>query len=126
MTLIEKCASILADGYKKDPFLGSVALEKWKKLLEVFPDRFMLYDNCVVVFLRLDQENFDLLKRGQINLTDHKVLLPLFWLNGEHVHVISVVGGGVRKLKFLGNYLMDKSLSWFRPDMSKLVVYERS
>jgi len=126
MTFIEFCAKRLAAGYKYDSFLCRVPLSKWEMLLRCFSDRFFLYNDCVVVFLRLDQENYDRLKNGLLNLTDPKVLLPLFRLNGSHVHVVSVVGSGVKSLKFLADYLMDKSLSWYRPDMSKLVVFERS
>lgn len=126
MTLVDYCTEKIVKGYALSSYSSKFDKKSVKLLLTVFPDRFLLYKDSVVVYLRLSDVNFESLKAGALDLTDPKALLPLFKDEGRHTHVICVVSDSVKDMLFLGNYLKDKSLSWFRPDMSKLVVYERS
>jgi hypothetical protein len=125
MTLIDFCAEKIVSGYGikcgvKYDLLGI------KMLLACFPDRFLSYRNTVAIFLLLTDETFATLKRGELDLTDHKVILPLFKEDGGNVHIVGVVSDSVRDMVFLCRYIKRTSLSWYRPDMSKLVIYERS
>lgn len=110
----------------KDAYGGEVFdLNMIRSLLMLFPDRLLHVGESLCIFLLLTDESFAALKAGFLDITKPEVIMPLFYECGANVHVISLVSKGVGNIKHLGDILKGKSISWFRPDMSKLVVFER-
>lgn len=126
MTLVDYCANCLVKGYAMSRYGMKFDLTGVKLLLQFFPDRFLSYRDTVAIFLRLSDVSFASLKRGELDLKNPKVLIPLFKEDGDNIHIIGVVSSSVRDMLFLCRYLKQKSLSWYTPDMSRLVCFERS
>lgn len=117
-----KVAEQLRNAYGGESF----DLNQIRTFLALFPDRLLHVGDSLCIFVLLTDDSFKMLKNGFLDITKPDVLFRLFHEDGPNVHVISLVSKGVGNIKHLGDMLKGKTLSWFRPDMSRLVVFERS
>lgn len=122
---LDFCVSRICKGYSLSRYSKLFDEVSVRNLLTLFPGCYVRYRNTVVIFLRLSDYSFWLLKNNFLDLTDFRVLIPLFREQGSHIHVISLVSDSLVDILHVGKGLRDKSLSWFRPNMSKLVVFEK-
>lgn len=102
-----------------------VPVESVRNIYRVFPDRFAVLDDCVVIFLCLTDSSLDLVARRIIDISKADMLFPLFSETGDNVHFISVIADGSCCMLRMMRSFDCKSVSWFRPDWSKFVKFER-
>ena len=91
-------------------------------VLSKYPHRIVRVNGGVGLYAKISDDTLEKLVSGKITLNRAEALMSD---DGDNTHFLMVVADGVGALKRMADKVGGKTISWFVPDRSRLVIKRR-